>query len=355
MIKHNAILEVSLKNLAYNYKKLSSIANQSICAATIKADAYGVGVIKAFETLYKNKCRHFFVATTEEALEIRKKKSLANVYVLNGLEGNELSTFNTYNIIPIINDKDEYKLINQNIKKYKKLKFGIHIDTGLNRLGIDVNDFLKLTSDQNKIHILLSHLSSADEGKNNYNIFQNKKFKVAINLKINAKYNSLSNSMGIILGDNFHHDLVRPGISLYGGHYNTKMKKIIKPVISLKGKVLQIKTISKNEFVGYNQTYKTNKKIRVAVLGIGYADGISRVLSNKGNVYFKKNTFKIVGRVSMDSITVDISKNSKSIKVGDYMEIINHLNGIDKIAAQCNTICHEILTSISKRVKRVYL
>ena len=355
MIKHNAVLEVSLKNLAHNYNKLSSIANKSVCAATIKADAYGIGVIKAFETLYKNKCRHFFVATTEEALEIRKKKSLANVYVLNGLEGNELSIFNTYNIIPIINDKDEYSFVSKNIKKYKKLKFGVHIDTGLNRLGIDVNDFLKLTSDQNKIHILLSHLSSADEGKNNYNIFQNKKFKAAINLKIKAKFNSLSNSMGIILGDNFHHDLVRPGISLYGGHYNTKMKKIIKPVISLKGKVLQIKTISKNEFVGYNQTYKTNKKIRVAVLGIGYADGISRVLSNKGNVYFKKNTFKIAGRVSMDSITVDISKNSKSIKVGDYMEIINHLNGIDKIASQCNTICHEILTSISKRVKRVYL
>ena len=355
MIKNNAILEVSLKNLAYNYKKLSSITNQSICAATIKADAYGIGVIKAFETLYKNKCRHFFVATTEEALEIRKKKSLANDYVLNGLEGNKLSTFNTFNIIPIINDKDEYKLVNQNIKKYKKLKFGVHIDTGLNRLGIDVNDFLKLTSEQNKIHILLSHLSSADEGKNNYNIFQNKKFKEAINLKINAKYNSLSNSMGIILGDNFHHDLVRPGISLYGGHYNTKMKKIIKPIISLKGKVLQIKELNKNEFVGYNQTFKTKQKIKVAILGIGYGDGISRMLSNKGHVYFKKKTFKIIGRVSMDSITVDISNNAKSIKVGDYMDIINHLNGIDKIAGQCNTICHEILTSISKRVKRIYI
>ena len=155
----------------------SSDLNRGICAATIKADAYGIGVIKAFETLYKNKCRHFFVATTKEALEIRKKKLLANVYVLNGLEGNELSIFNTYNIIPIINDKDEYKFVKKNLKKYKKLKFGIHIDTGLNRLGIDVNDFLKLASDQSKIHMLLSHLSSADEGKNNYNIFQNKKFK----------------------------------------------------------------------------------------------------------------------------------------------------------------------------------
>ena len=355
MIKHNAILEVNLKNLAFNYKKLSKIANQSICAATIKADAYGIGVIKTFETLYKNKCRHFFVATTEEALEIRKKKLLANVYVLNGLEGNELSIFNNTNIIPIINDKDEYNFVIKKIKQYKKLKFGIHIDTGLNRLGLDINDLLKINSYHNKIHILLSHLSSADEGKNNYNILQNNKFKSAINLKINAKYNSLSNSMGIILGNNFHHDLVRPGISLYGGHFNTKMKQIIKPVICLKGKILQIKEISKNEFVGYNQTYKTHKKLKVAILGIGYADGISRVLSNKGNAYFKNKTFKIIGRVSMDSITVDISKNDKLIKVGDYMEIINHSNGIDKIANQCNTICDEILTSISKRVKRVYI
>ena len=165
MIKHNAILEVSLKNLAYNYNKLSSIANQSVCAATIKADAYGIGVIKTFETLYKNKCRHFFVATTQEALEIRDKKLLANVYVLNGLESNQLSIFNNNNIIPIINDKDEYSFVSKNIKKYKKLKFGIHIDTGLNRLGLNANDLLKIYSDQNKIHILISHLSSADDPK----------------------------------------------------------------------------------------------------------------------------------------------------------------------------------------------
>ena len=118
---------------------------------------------------------------------------------------------------------------------------------------------------------------------------------------------------------------------------------------------MQIKEISKNEFVGYNQTYKTNRKIKVAVLGIGYADGISRVLSNIGNIYFKNQTFRIIGRVSMDTITIDITKNRKSIKVGEYMELINHLHGIDKMAKQCNTISHEILTSISNRVKRVYI
>ncbi|MDC6447736.1 alanine racemase [Alphaproteobacteria bacterium] len=355
MIKHNAIAEVNLKNLAYNYKTLSDLANQSICAATIKANAYGIGVIKTFEILYKNNCRHFFVATTEEALEIREKKLSANLYILNGLENNKLSIFNDNNIIPILNDKDEYNLICKNIKKYKKLKFGIHVDTGLNRLGLSLNELLNINFNQMKVHILISHLSSADEYKNKYNKVQNKKFKQAINHMINAKFNSFSNSMGLILGENYHYDLVRPGISLYGGHFNTKMKKIIKPVISLKGKVLQIKEISKNEFVGYNQTYKTNKKIKVAVLGIGYADGISRLLSNKGNVYFKNQTFGIVGRVSMDTITIDITKSSKSIKVGEYMEFINHLHGIDKMAKQCNTICDEILTSISDRVKRIYI
>ena len=352
MIKYNAILEVNLTNLEYNYKKLSNIANKSICAATIKADAYGIGVLKTFETLYKVNCRHFFVATTEEALEIRKKKLLANLYVLNGLENNKISVFRNNNIIPIINDKDEYNLI---CKNNKKLKFGIHIDTGLNRLGLSLSELSKINFHQNKVHILMSHLSSADESKNYYNIFQNDKFKEAINLKINAQYNSLSNSMGLILGKKYHYDLVRPGISLYGGHFNTKMKKIIKPVITLKGKILQIKEISKNEYVGYNQTFRTNKRIKIAIVGIGYADGISRLLSSKGNVYVNKQAFKILGRVSMDSITIDITKNSKSLKVGSYMELINNIHGIDKMAKECDTISDEILTSISKRVKRIYI
>ena len=355
MIKHNAILEINLKNLKYNYKKLSNIARNSICAATIKADAYGIGALKIFETLYKNNCRHFFVATTEEALEIRKKSSLANLYVLNGLENNKLSVFSKKNIIPIINDKEDYNLIGRNINKFKQLKFGIHVDTGLNRLGLSLSELSKINFHQNKVHILISHLSSADENKNYYNILQNNKFKEAIKFQINAKYNSFSNSMGLILGKNYHYDLVRPGISLYGGHFNTKMKKIIKPVISLRGKILQIKEINKNEYVGYNQTFKTNKKIKVAIIGIGYADGVSRLLSNKGKVYIGKQTFKILGRVSMDTITVDITKKGKSLKVGNYMELINHINGIDNLAKECNTICDEILTSISKRVKRVYI
>ena len=170
----------------------------------------------------------------------------------------------------------------------------------------------------------------------------------------NVKYKSIANSMGIILSHKYHYNLVRPGISLYGGHYNTKMKKIVKPVIKLKARVLQIKHLKKNEYVGYNQTFKTKKITSIAILGIGYADGISRVLSNKGFVYYKYKKFRIIGRISMDSLTIDISGNSKIVKKGIYMEIINYRNDIEKIAKECNTISNEILTSISSRVKRIY-
>ena len=129
----------------------------------------------------------------------------------------------------------------------------------------------------------------------------------------------------------------------------------IKPVIILKGKILQIKEINKNEFIGYNQTFKTNKKIIVAIVGIGYADGISRLLSNNGYLYFKKEKYRILGRISMDSITVDITNKKYTLKIGQYLDIINKEFTIQKMAQKCGTISNEILTSISKRVRRVYI
>ena len=355
MIKPNSFLEINTKNLIHNYKALSKISYNSLCAATVKADAYGIGAIKTIEILEKNKCKHFFVATLEEALLIRKKKKKTILYILNGMESNNLLIFKKNDLIPIINSIKELKLLIKNNNYKKPIKYGLHIDTGLNRLGISINELNLFNSTKLKLTILISHLSSGDEIKNNYNIIQNKKFKDSFKNFKNIKYKSISNSMGIILGKNYHHDLVRPGISIYGGHFNTKMKSIIRPVICLKSKVLQIKEINKNEFVGYNQTFKTSKKIKVAIIAIGYADGISRVLSNKGEVYHEGKTYKIIGRVSMDSITIDITKNYQNIKEGVYMELINHEYGIDYHAKKSRTICDEVLTSISKRVKRVYI
>ena len=161
--------------------------------------------------------------------------------------------------------------------------------------------------------------------------------------------------MGIALGKSFHYDLTRAGIALYGGHFNTKLKNKIKPVIKLKAEILQIKKIRKNEYIGYSQTYRTKNAITIAILGIGYADGISRKLSNIGYVFYKNKKFKIIGRVSMDSITIDISNHNNALKNGMYLEIINYKYDIEKFATRSGTISNEVLTSISNRVKRVYI
>ena len=346
----SSILEVNLKNLIHNYKVFKKFIKNKQVAATIKANAYGIGDKIAFSTLYKNGCRHFFLATLNEGLELRKSFKKGYIYILNGLENNDINIFKINKLIPILNSKIEMKVIEKT-----KFKFGIHIDTGLNRLGINKKDLPKKIYNKKNLQIILSHLASSDEKKNIYNYFQNKKFKSINNLFKNKKIIfSLANSMGTILGKDFHYDLLRPGISLYGGHYNTKLKKYIKPVVKLKAKILQIKQILKNEYIGYNQTYKTKKSIWIAVIGIGYGDGISRMLNNKGFVYYKNHKFRILGRISMDSITIDISKSCKLFKIGQYVEIINYSHGIDELAKQCETISNEILTSISNRVQRIY-
>ena len=150
--------------------------------------------------------------------------------------------------------------------------------------------------------------------------------------------------------------MIRPGIGLYGGYNKNKyLEKKIKPVINLKGKIIQIKWVNQNEFIGYNQTYKTNKRIKVAIVGIGYADGIPRILSNKGKVYYKNNQYNIIGRISMDTFTINISNSKHNLKVGNYIDLINKKYGIESFADQSKTISNEVITSIGNRVERIYV
>ena len=355
MIKPNAILEIKSENLINNFKALSTIARASIIGATLKANAYGTGNLEIYKLLYKNHCRHFFFASLEEAITIRKKYKKGNVYVLNGIEAHNFNIFKQFNIVPILNSIKELRQFLKNNGINKKIKIGLQVEIGLNRLGISLKDLTSINTYELDLQILIGHLASSDELKNKFNQKQNNNFQLYFNLFKSIKYKSLVSSMGILLGKDFHYDLIRPGISLYGGHYNCKIKKIIKPVVTLKAKILQIKILGKNEYVGYNQTYKTQKKVKIAILGIGYGDGISRILSNNGDVMYKKETFKIIGRISMDSLTIDITKSKNNMKTGQYCEIINKKNDIEKLAKKCGTISNEILTSISQRVRRVYI
>ena len=349
MIKESGILNINTNNLIYNYNFFKKLKKNLIVAPTIKANAYGLGDKKIFNLLLKNSCKHFFVATLDEGLKLKNKNKLINIFILNGLQDYNLKRFFNSNLIPVINSIEEYIRI-----KNSGLKFAIHVDTGINRLGIPIEKTKEIDFKNKNIQLIISHLSSADEYKNNYNLKQKEIFTRLKNKFNNKVIFSLANSHGAALNKSFLYDMIRPGIGIYGGFENKKLGKRIKNVVSLKGKIIQIKYIKKNQYVGYNRTYKTKTKIKVAIVGLGYEDGIPRSLSNKGYVYFKKNRFKIIGRISMDTFTVDISKSSHDLNIGMYLDIINDEHKIDKFAKLCKTIPNEIMTSIGKRVYRKY-
>ncbi len=349
MIKHSALLKINTKNIINNYNFFRKLKKKLIVAPTIKANAYGLGDQRIYELFLNHGCKHFFVATLDEALNIKRNKKGTNIYVLNGIEDYDLKYFINNKIIPIVNSIEELNII-----KSTKIKFGLHIDTGINRLGIDYKNLPDSILKNNNILLILSHLSSADEKNNNYNDVQRIRFSNIIRKTKRDIIFSLSNSNGSILNNTFLHDMVRPGIGLYGGNNKSRLQKFIKPVIELKGKIIQIKKLEKNQFVGYNQTHKTKSTKFIAIIGMGYADGIPRNLSNKGYVYFKNFKLKIIGRISMDSFTIDITKQRNILKTGMFVEIINYKYGIEEFANKCGTISNEVLTSIGSRVKRIY-
>jgi len=349
VINESGILNINTKNLIYNYNFFKKLKKNLIVAPTIKANAYGLGDKKIYNLLLNQGCKHFFVATLSEGLKLNNKNKLIKIYVLNGLQNYKLEQFTKANLIPVVNSIEEYKRI-----KNANIDYAIHIDTGINRLGISSEDVKKLDFQNNNIKLIISHLSSSDEYKIKYNIKQKNLFNTLINEKTKGIIFSLANAHGSILDKTYLYDMIRPGIGIYGCFENKKLEKKIKNVINFKGKIIQIKDLKKNQYIGYNRTFKTKNKTKVAIIGLGYEDGIPRLMSNKGFVYFKKDRFKIIGRISMDSFTIDITKSSHDLKVGMYVDIINNEHKVDKFAKKCKTISYEVLTSIGNRVYRNY-
>ncbi len=349
MINESGILNINTKNLIYNYNFFKKLKKNIIVAPTIKANAYGLGDKRIYNLLLNQGCKHFFVATLNEGLKLKNKNKLIKIYVLNGLQNYKLHKFTNSNLIPVVNTIEEYNRI-----KNANIDFAIHIDTGINRLGISYKEVEILGLKNRNIKLVMSHLSSSDEYKVKYNIKQKKIFNTFVNKKSKGVIFSLANAHGSILDKTYLYNMIRPGIGIYGCYENKKLEKKIKNVVNLKGKIIQIKNLEKNQYIGYNRTFKTKTNTKMAIIGLGYEDGIPRSLSNKGFVYFKKDRFKIIGRISMDSFTIDISKCSHDLKIGMYVDIFNSEHKIDKFAKKCKTISYEVLTSIGNRVYRNY-
>jgi len=355
---HSKVI-VNLSNIKNNLNIIKKFSNTIICPV-IKANAYGLGDIPIAKFLIKNKCKDFWVANIIEALKIKKNVPNINIYLANGLNKNEEKIFLKNKFIPVLNTYEQFKKWTNFLNKKKVFKeLAIQVDTGMCRSGFQNEDILKLRNDRSILQkfkevIIFTHLASADEKKSKYNNDQKNKF-----LKIKSMFQfqnckfSLAASGGIFLGKDYHFDMVRPGIALYGGKlfFNKKLKN----VVSLISPVIQINSLKKRETAGYNQTYKAKKNIVTATIPLGYADGVKIKISNIGHVFYKNIKLPMIGRISMDLMIIDITKVKNKIKIGDYLEVFGKNISLDDFARISDTSPYDIITSISDRCEKVYI
>ncbi len=359
IVNNNGLLEINLKNLEHNYKILKKTSSSTTVAAVLKSDCYGLGSERILKKLIELGCDHFFLTSLEESIFIRQKTKNTKVILLNGvinLTKRDFYKILNFKIIPVINSFDELKKFNSFLKKTNSSHPLIfHFDTGINRLGISEHDQRKIFDyckiNKFEIYLIMSHLASADEPNSQLNRIQQERFnKISKSFK-NFRL-SLANSHAAINFKYSMYDITRSGGALFG----TIKNKNLKNIINFKSRILQIKEINSNhEFFGYNATFQSKQKRRIAILGCGYADGYPRILSNRSFAFFKKK-LPILGSISMDYMTVEITDLKKSeINVGDFVELIGENISINEIAEKSNTIPYEILNNIGFRAKKIYI
>ena len=331
-----ATLTVSLKSIADNYKLLKAKSAPAECAVVVKADAYGLGLEPVAKALWKAGARFFYVALLEEAIQLRGILPKAEIAVLNGLTLKQIKEQKHYKLISVMNHCGNLGGI-------------LHVDTGMNRLGFSVQEAEQLKG--LPIHSVMSHLACADTPHHRMNDAQYRSFNSIRKLFPNASA-SLAASSGIFLKRCFHFDQVRPGCALYGVNPTPYIKNPMQPVVTLTAPVLQIRDVTENGTVGYGATVKVKKGARLATIGLGYADGYLRSLTDNSDIIIAGKKAKLLGRVSMDLVVADISELPPS----DYKnaEIMGSNITVDTLAQAAGTIGYEILTRLGQRFKRNY-
>ena len=358
IINENCLLKINLNTISLNYKKIQkNISKTSTVSAVLKSNAYGLGLSCIAKKLIEIGCNSFFLNSMEETLHLRQICGNSDIYLLNGLVNinhKEIKEVLDKNITPVINSLEELeKLIKLKRSCGDCIKISLHFDTGINRLGIRQNELVKIKDicKQNdiKVKCVMSHLIASDE-KTILNKEQKKKFDEITNNFPNAIF-SISNSNAIINDKSMNYDMVRSGGNIFGVTSNK-----FKQSFALYARVLQIAKAEENlNHFGYNSTFKSTEFKRIAILGLGYADGYPRLLSNKAEVFFKKR-LSVIGTISMDYTIIDISKlGVGQIKVGDWVEFIGENINIKEISRKSQTIPYEILINICSRAKKQYI
>lgn len=369
-IHSNGRLTIDLSAIVANWKTLAGKAKHKNCAAVVKADAYGLGAGRVAEALYKVGCRDFFTATISEGIYVRKFAPEARVYIFNGFNQAAEIDYRKHRLTPVINSPRGVD--NWISKPRKNMRCALHVDTGMNRLGHTAEEFADLVSDSGKVQrlnpeLVISHFACADDPAHPLNQKQIKAFREVAGQFPDAR-KSLANSAGIFLGRDTHFDLLRPGISLYGGDAVNDVPNPMKPVVRLEGRIIQLKHAKKGETVGYGAAEKLKRDTILASVGIGYADGFHRQASGAGTLFRKKvmspggmgmigkHKVPVLGRVSMDLLSVDVTDiPARTLAKTEWIDFLNKELRVDELAAAAGTIGYEILTSLGRRYERIYI
>ncbi len=377
MLKRASFVEVNSASLRHNFSAVKSIVPKDAhIMAVVKANAYGAGAIKASEIFLQEGANYLGVATLDEALELRSHFSKTPILILGYSPNSNASMLIDNDLSTMIFSLEQAEVFSQMaLKSQKRLKVHLKIDTGMHRLGLEPN--FKSIETIKKIRALkgleiegiFTHLSNADakiktHAKNQMKAF-NAFLEQLLDQKIEFQYRHAYNSAGILSlcngNENRLLNLYRPGIMLYGFYPSNEMKEscptILKNVISLKAQIVQIRSVKKGEFIGYGEHFYTNEETLVGVLALGYADGLMRALGNRIQVAINNQLAPLIGKVCMDQCFVKL--NNIQAKEGDEVILFGdksaNANDASEIAALLNTIPYETISTLSKRLERVYI
>jgi alanine racemase len=354
-------LEVDLDALAANYRLLAGKAPSAQCAAVVKGDGYGLGVGPVARTLNAAGCGIFFVAHLDEGIVLRSAlqgvQPSPEIVVLNGLMPGQDAVFREHGLMPALNDLGQIEQWAAYCQANEPHPAVVHLDTGMSRLGLALDEQDTLFAEHDRLQgfplrAIMSHLACADTPDHPLNKQQQKEFAAAL-ARLPKADASLSASSGIFLGADWHFDILRPGVSLYGVAPTEGQPNPMAQVVGLYGKIIQVRRVDAPRTVGYGATHRFTEPTSVATVAVGYADGYLRSLSGRATGYIGDVAVPLVGRVSMDLVTFDVSA-VPSAKPGDRIELIGPHVDVDAVARAAGTIGYEILTGLGSRYRRQY-
>jgi alanine racemase len=357
------VATIDLGALTANYRRIQAELNGVQAAAMVKANGYGLGAPEVTKALAAAGCRSFFVAGLDEAMRLRACEPQVEIRVLEGPVPGSAATFIEHGLQPVINSLgqlDRWSKAATNTDRARPI--ALHVDTGMSRLGLDPDEYERLIGDLSvldgvAVDLVMSHLASADVTGSQQSPAQLQRFH-EVRGRLPMGRASLANSAGIFLGAEYHFDLVRPGIALYGGSPfpDSGQPNPMRSVLRLEAPILQVRNVDVGETVGYGATHRVTEPGRIATLPVGYADGFLRASSSTGFGSIGGQTVPLVGRVSMDLITIDVTEVHESLLYpGAPVELVGEQCPIDEVANRADSIPHEFLTNLSGRFETRYL